>query len=130
MEDGEHDEDGDGLNNLTEQNLGTFPNEVDTDDDGISDYEENTKGYSPLNSTSRPNWVNKSLKLDGTYIVSIPEVGDVIGQDDLSKWTIEAWIKPDFADGKKDTDGDGEADTEARRMPLSQSRRIPTTRMP
>ncbi|MBR5024080.1 MAG: S8 family serine peptidase, partial [Victivallales bacterium] len=101
MDDGEHDEDGDGLNNLTEQNLGTFPNNVDTDDDGISDYEENTKGYSPLDSTSRPNWVNKALKLDGSYIVSIPEVGDVIGQDDLSKWTIEAWIKPDFSDGKK-----------------------------
>ena len=101
MDDGEHDEDGDGLNNLTEQNLGTFPNEIDTDDDGISDYEENTKGYSPLDSTSRPNWINKALKLDGTYIVSVPEVGDIIGQDDLSKWTIEAWIKPDFSDGKK-----------------------------
>jgi hypothetical protein len=102
MNDGEHDEDSDGLNNLTEQYLRTFPNITDTDDDGVSDYEEVTNNDNPLDSTSKKDAKNMSLYLNGMDIVQIPEVGDVIGQDDLSQWTIEAWIKPQkAANGKK-----------------------------
>lgn len=41
------DDDGDGLENSLESSLGTDPAKADSDDDGYSDKEEITKGYSP-----------------------------------------------------------------------------------
>ena len=107
MFDSERDRDGDKLNNQIEQYLETLPNIADTDDDGVDDYTENTSGYNPLDSASAPNRKNLALALNGRTVFSIPEVGDVSGQDNLSQWTIEAWIKPKYSDGRS---GDEETD--------------------
>ncbi len=50
--DGSADPDGDGLNNLAEQELGTNPTLADTDGDGLSDAEEVARGTDPLDPDS------------------------------------------------------------------------------
>ncbi|MDE0838467.1 MAG: VWA domain-containing protein, partial [Kiritimatiellae bacterium] len=99
--DGVRDSDGDQLVNQQEQADGTLPNEPDTDDDGLTDYEELTgtddavlstlapeRLSSPLNSLDPPKL--GSMGFDGTGRVVIN------GQDrhSLQSWTVEAWVYP------------------------------------
>ena len=73
--DGSSDEDGDGLTDLEEYDLGTDPTSTDTDGDGFSDLEEYTWGSNPKNAAStltfQPGteyWVNANASSlgDGT----------------------------------------------------------------
>ena len=91
MLDGEHDYDLDGLNNKIEQNIGTFPHVADTDDDGVSDYNESVDGTIRLTALTADQ-VNKARKLMATmYSIFRKSVtsSDMIG---LTHWTIEAWV--------------------------------------
>ena len=64
------DEDGDGLSNGREKEIGTNPKIADTDGDGFSDYEEIQSGYNPLGEgelTKQQKYVSKkeiSAKID------------------------------------------------------------------
>lgn len=48
VNDPQRDEDGDGVNNITEVRSGTNPLKYDTDNDGLNDQEERTRGTDPL----------------------------------------------------------------------------------
>ena len=59
VNDGSEDTDQDGLSNLEEQQYGTNPLQADSDQDGLSDFEEiNTHGTDPLNPDSDGDNVN------------------------------------------------------------------------
>ena len=104
--DGEIDSDGDGLANAMEVQYGTNPGKADTDDDGLTDYEEVIGPASadagqktgPLDPLAPVVW--RALKGEGTVddVLVIPERDRVLGHDEkdsLSKdWTIEAWFMP------------------------------------
>ena len=106
LTDGEVDSDGDGLANAMEVQYGTNPGKADTDDDGLTDYEEVIGPASadagqktgPLDPLAPVVW--RALKGNGTAddVLVIPEHDRVLGHDEkdsLSKdWTIEAWFMP------------------------------------
>jgi len=96
--DGERDEDGDGLINSIEQANGTMPNRADTDDDGLTDYEE-LYGTKPDGSMaiglSDPLWslspfIPRGLSLDGNGAMIVTNQA----RHALTEWTVAAWIKP------------------------------------
>lgn len=100
----ELDSDGDGLMNQLEQANGTMPNNPDTDDDGISDYEEiygtlvnRTKAVGisdPLSSLSP--FIPRGLLLDGNGAVVVTNQE----RHAMIEWTVAAWVKPvAMADG-------------------------------
>ena len=65
VEDENDDTDGDGLTNGEEQKLGTDPNSVDTDNDGLSDYYEiNVSKTDPLNSDTDGDGIKDGSELD------------------------------------------------------------------
>lgn len=95
--DGDRDFDADGLTNLQEQDFGTRPDLDDTDDDGVSDYEEATGvtlanakvGRSdPLNALDPV--IPRGLALDGSSRVVIPAQG----RHAMKEWSLSAWVKP------------------------------------
>src|SRR6266542_1015219 len=65
LQDASHDTDGDGLGDLSEQVLGTNPNDPDTDHDGLSDLAEIQQGLDPLGGRAFPTGVIASLPLPG-----------------------------------------------------------------
>ncbi len=118
--DGDRDSDGDGLSNLYEQNIsGTRVDMVDTDDDGLTDWEEVT-GYrvppgwepvvherhllippeptgppgpisDPLNSLDPPKQLSGYFGGDGHMFVRDQR------RHELISWTIHAWVRPQIA---------------------------------
>jgi uncharacterized protein YfaP (DUF2135 family) len=112
--DGERDADGDGLSNLYEQNVsGTRVDQVDTDDDGLTDWEEmagrrllagwtpgddvetwadpasfNLRPTNPLSSKSP--YRHAALEVDGMGYVQVPDQE----RQALRAWTLQAWVNP------------------------------------
>ena len=62
------DEDGDGLTNLEEHDLGTDPNAIDTDQDGISDADEVANYEDPLDPFDHAPTVDAGDDLDGETV--------------------------------------------------------------
>jgi hypothetical protein len=103
--DGELDSDGDRLNNLQELQHGTMPNMKDTDDDGLTDWEE-------LNGTVDITWVRpatsqapatrsdplnplspavqRAVYLDGDSRLIVPPSDKLMAKN----WTVEMWVNP------------------------------------
>lgn len=95
ISDGEEDYDGDGLPNWYEQDVtGTRLDRVDTDDDGISDYDEaigrgvNMRKSNPLNSLDPP--VRRSMEFYGNSRLTVTAQE----RHHLQSWTLMGWIKP------------------------------------
>ncbi|MEI6167655.1 MAG: LamG-like jellyroll fold domain-containing protein [bacterium] len=104
--DPEQDADGDGLSNIQELQHGTMPNMKDTDDDGLTDWEEvggkvdptwvrpaNSQPpkvqTDPLNPLSPA--IQRSVYLNGASRLIVPPSDKLLGKD----WTVEAWVNPD-----------------------------------
>ncbi|MBR4674464.1 MAG: S8 family serine peptidase, partial [Victivallales bacterium] len=101
--DGVKDSDGDGLTNLQEQKEGTLPNIIDTDDDGLSDYEELTGKNSALTSevpsgkTDPLDSLRPSVRREFvTAADSYADLGDLEGFR-TGEFTLAAWVKPTAA---------------------------------
>lgn len=75
-----NDADGDGLTDLAESIVGTFPNQTDSDHDGVGDGEELRSGANPLDGVARPLGVVASAGGGG-------ETLDVVVQGEVA-WTI------------------------------------------
>lgn len=93
--DGEEDYDRDGLPNIFEQDVsGTRPDMVDTDDDGLTDYEEYSgqgradRTSSPLNSLDPP--VRRSMRFTGNSLLNFEDQN----RHRVESWTIMMWVKP------------------------------------
>jgi len=71
------DDDGDGLTNQKEQELGTDPMDPDTDDDGLDDGLEVKLGTDPLKSDTDGDTVGDGVEVVGTYPDNIQD-GKVI----------------------------------------------------
>ncbi|MBK9139078.1 MAG: hypothetical protein IPM17_10005 [Verrucomicrobia bacterium] len=60
------DTDGDGLNDIVEEIVGTRPDAADTDNDGASDFAEVREGQNPLDGLALPQTVVANLPLGGS----------------------------------------------------------------
>lgn len=101
--------DTDGLTNLQEYQLGTDPNQNDTDSDGWSDSYENANGYDPLSATDGPSGDPDGDGLtnaDEIVLGTNPNVADTDGDGLKDGDEIAIAISPLRAD----TDGDGLTD--------------------
>lgn len=121
--DGFRDADGDGLNNLFEQNVsGTRVDLVDTDDDGLTDWEEVTGqrvpvGWQPGDSLppASPDMVSDPLssldpRQDRALRVGGPGGPGHVRVNDqqrhaLRSWTLQAWVNPEEGAWNNDPDG-------------------------
>jgi subtilisin family serine protease len=95
INDGEEDFDRDGLPNWYEQDITrTRPDQVDTDDDGLTDYEEAIgKGAadrisSPVNSLDPPRRRSMEFKGNGRLTVKAQD------RHHVQSWTLMGWVKP------------------------------------
>jgi hypothetical protein len=95
INDGEEDYDGDGLPNWYEQDVtGTRLDRKDTDDDGLSDYDEAIgKGAalrvsSPINSLDPPTRRAMEFKGNGRLTVESQ------ARHHVQSWTVMNWVKP------------------------------------
>ncbi len=95
INDGEEDFDRDGLPNWYEQDIThTRPDQVDTDDDGLSDYEEAIgKGSakrisSPVNSLDPP--IRRSMEFKGNGRLTVKSQD----RHHVQSWTLMAWVNP------------------------------------
>jgi hypothetical protein len=107
-DDGHEDVDGDGLNNLQEQELGTSPTNPDTDGDGATDGEEVAEGTNPLvpdQPVQPPLPPDEDLPPIETQPVEGDADGDGIGDIEEAE---ESATNPQSAD----SDGDGLSDAE------------------
>ena len=103
--DAEQDRDGDGLSNLTEYTLGTDIDDIDSDDDGLSDNDEvNTYGTNPLRQDS-----------------------DADGMPDV--WEITHQLLPTNSSANNDADNDGFSDHQEYQLGTNpnDSRSVPVT---
>lgn len=107
VKDTDGDADGDFLSNGAELSLGTLPNDKDTDDDGVTDWEEVTGStdwaYDPTRpeTSSRPTSlsdplnplepiIQRSMQFDGNARVIVPPSDTLMSRD----WTVELWVRP------------------------------------
>ena len=95
INDGEEDYDRDGLPNWYEQDVtGTRPDVVDTDDDGLSDYDEAIgKGAAeqvsdPVNSLDPP--MRRAMEFKGNGHLTIESQP----RHHIQSWTVMGWVKP------------------------------------
>ncbi len=94
------DGDGDGLDNLTEQTLGTRPDRADTDRDGLDDGDEVDRGTLPLSADSDGDGIADGDEVErGTDPLAVDSDGD--GLED----GFELELETDPLD--PDSDGDG-----------------------
>ncbi|MGB4573855.1 MAG: hypothetical protein WBI79_02525, partial [Kiritimatiellia bacterium] len=96
--DGDEDFDGDGLPNIYEQDIsGTRLDMVDTDDDGLTDYEEAigtviTGMTSPVNSLDPPK--ARSMYFDGHAMLTVENQK----RHHRQSWGLLAWVKPEYSE--------------------------------
>ena len=107
--DADEDFDGDGLSNSDEFAVhGTLPNEVDTDDDGLTDWEELTAStdptyvrppvsFPPSDATdplsSRDPSIHRCMYFDGNARLIVPSSDNYAAAD----FTLECWVNPETA---------------------------------
>lgn len=95
INDGEEDYDRDGLPNWYEQEVtGTRPDVRDTDDDGLSDYDE-AIGKGAAARVSDPVWsldppIRRSMEFKGNGHLTIESQS----RHHLQSWTVMSWVKP------------------------------------
>jgi len=97
--------DGDGLTNLEEYQRNTLPNNVDSDGDSLSDYDEiHTHNSSPTNSDTDGDGLN-----DGDEIVAGTGILDSDTDDDgmPDGWEVIFGLDPLLDDSAEDLDNDG-----------------------
>ncbi len=103
------DPDGDGLLNQEELLLLTDPNRADSDDDGLSDYDEirtyANLGLNPADSDTDDDALTDGEEINtyGTDPVNPDSEGDGIPDG----WEVQYALDPLTADGNEDADGDG-----------------------
>ena len=81
----ESDQDGDGLPDYVEEEIGTDPLKADTDDDGLNDLIESLLGYNPLSEDTDGNGVsdaNEDFDNDGLCNISEVLLGTEIALED------------------------------------------------
>jgi hypothetical protein len=100
--DGDRDSDGDKLINSVEQAVGTLPNDVDTDDDGLTDWEELVGNQDdavnsalvPAGQTSPLRSLEpvkaRSLYVDGASRMVVPWQA----RHSMDAWSVAAWVRP------------------------------------
>ncbi len=88
--DSQEDRDGDDVLNITEQQLRSRPDMIDTDDDGAPDNIEQGAGTSPADPTDPTT--TRAIFLGGSPndYVQVP----ISARQRLTDWTIEAWVNP------------------------------------
>lgn len=99
VNDAASDLDGDGLTNLQEFTLRTYPNDTDSDDDGLSDGDEvNTYGTLPLDSDSDDGTIsdgdevtNGTNPLDGSDDVAV-SLPDLVGDEASTTFSISGEV--------------------------------------
>ena len=91
--------DGDGVANLIEQQLGSRPDMINTDDDGLTDGEEQALGANPADALDPA--VSRAIELDGA-LSDYLEVPISIHQR-MANWTLEAWVNPSRITGNVGT---------------------------
>lgn len=95
INDGEEDFDRDGLPNWYEQDVtGTRPDVVDTDDDGLTDYDE-AIGKGAAQRISDPVWsldppVRRSMEFKGNSQLTVERQA----RHHLQSWTVMSWVRP------------------------------------
>ena len=95
LSDGEEDFDRDGLPNWYEQEITKSRlDQADTDDDGLTDYQE-AIGKAPATSISSPIWsldppVRRSMEFKGNSRLTVENQK----RHHLQSWTVMAWVKP------------------------------------
>lgn len=106
VNDAAEDLDGDGLSNLEEFNLGTDPSKVDTDNDGLSDFDEvHTYLTSPILADTDGDHVNDGLEIaKGTDPFTAADQ-DLDGLSD--DWEVIYGTAVNVDDALADLDGDG-----------------------
>ena len=77
-EDAEDDNDNDGLTNLQEYEIGTNPNNPDTDGDGITDGEEVRRGLNPINKDTDYDLFDDSIDPLPTLNNEIITIGFIV----------------------------------------------------
>ena len=98
INDGEEDFDGDGLPNWYEQNItGSRLDLKDTDDDGLTDYDE-AIGKGAAKRISSPIWsldppMRRSMEFLGNGRLTV----EAQARHHLKSWTVMGWIKPSAA---------------------------------
>ena len=102
------DPDGDGLSNLAELGLGTYPNRPDTDSDGLPDGWEAANGLDPLANDAAGDddgdgLTNGQEQGAGTD----PQDPDTDSDGMPDGWELAHGIDPVLADAAADPDGDG-----------------------
>lgn len=91
--DGEWDSDGDGQSNADEIEIyGTSPSMADTDDDGLLDGQEIAAGTDPLNDYDPVRYGAMQFSGAGRLLVQTET-----DRDQMRRWTVELWAKPDQA---------------------------------
>jgi len=95
LNDGEEDFDRDGLPNWYEQEITkSRPDQVDTDDDGLTDYEE-AIGKGAAKQISNPIWsldppIRRSMEFKGNSRLTV----EAQERHHLQSWTLMGWVKP------------------------------------
>ncbi len=100
------DQDGDGLEDEQEAQLGTDPADPDTDDDGLSDGEENLIiGSDPLRADTDGDAFTDGYEVQQGTDPLDPEDPDLDGDDDGLPDAVEADLGTDPGDPDSDNDG-------------------------
>ena len=76
----DEDDDGDGLSQAREYQLGTNPRLADTDGDGYSDGVEVNAGSNPLDAQSFPAWTASLFNLNARQVEENLPAGSPVGQ--------------------------------------------------
>ena len=114
----QRDSDNDGLTDEEEENLGTDPNNADTDGDGLSDGEESTLGTNPNNADTDGDGLSDG---EESTLGTDPNNADTDGDGLSDGEESTSGTNPNDAD----TDGDGVNDT-ADDFPMDNSEWIDT----
>jgi len=104
--DADSDLDFDGLTNIEEFNAGSYPNDIDSDDDTLTDnVEVRTYGTSPINKDTDEDDLNDNLEINN-YDTD-PLDSDTDNDDMPDGWEVTYRLNPRIDDSQLDSDNDG-----------------------
>lgn len=106
--DADTDLDFDGLTNIEEYNAGSYPNNIDSDSDTLTDYMEvKTYGTSPIKQDTDDDELNDNLEIINHSTDPLDEDTDNDGMPD--GWEVLYRLNPLVDDSDLDTDNDGQS---------------------